>query len=416
VLPPRVESRAAIAGAVLAAALLTATLWPVDDPSARRGFSWCLLCSRQTLDALFNILAFAPLGGAFVLAGARTTRAVLLGGLLSAAIEALQGEFIPGRHGEATDVLTNTLGTLAGALLIPRWRRWLRPDSAGAAIFVFSSAAALVMVSAATAALLRPSWPEGSLFGQWAPERSPYPPFPGQVLHLEFEGQPIPNDRIAQPDALRAAIASGTFSGRTEVVTGPAAAVNASPIAAIVIGRRDAARFNQSGTDAEFGVRLAGDRIGLRPLELAVPGALPSAGERVVLEGRLSRSRLSAQVSRPAGVVSRRLDLTVGLGWVFLRPVPGPIGDWHALMSCAWLALLTAPLGYYLAVARRAADSARWSMGPAAVVTVTLTTSLWLVPVVAGLAMTPLPQWLSAGGGLVAGAWLGRLVARSPRV
>ena len=78
-------------------------------------------------DALFNILAYLPLG--FLLTLSPTHRPspwgrilvpVLIGFCLSAGMEALQ-TFIPGRVSSSLDLLFNTLGTLGGATLALFW-------------------------------------------------------------------------------------------------------------------------------------------------------------------------------------------------------------------------------------------------------------------------------------------------------
>lgn len=78
-------------------------------------------------DALFNVLAYLPLG--FLLALSPTHRPspwarilipVLIGLCLSAALEALQ-TLIPGRVSSSLDLLFNTLGTLCGATLSLFW-------------------------------------------------------------------------------------------------------------------------------------------------------------------------------------------------------------------------------------------------------------------------------------------------------
>lgn len=74
-------------------------------------------------DALTNVLAYIPLGVLTVFAcypylrrGAALLAAVLLGGLLSGSVEALQS-FLPSRVPSNLDLATNILGSFCGALL-----------------------------------------------------------------------------------------------------------------------------------------------------------------------------------------------------------------------------------------------------------------------------------------------------------
>lgn len=76
-----------------------------------------------TFDVLVNVLGYVPLGALFVLAahprprsGTAVLLALVVGGLLSATIEALQ-TFLPSRVPSNIDLMTNSIGALAGGLL-----------------------------------------------------------------------------------------------------------------------------------------------------------------------------------------------------------------------------------------------------------------------------------------------------------
>lgn len=90
-------------------------------------FSWS---SEYAKDVLINIAGFVPLGFCFCACLSTKNRTshpvfftILLGGTISLTIEILQA-FIPTRDSGMTDVITNTLGTLLGALLC-RWSKLL---------------------------------------------------------------------------------------------------------------------------------------------------------------------------------------------------------------------------------------------------------------------------------------------------
>lgn len=104
----------------------------------------------SSADLIVNVLAYVPLGLSVVLAHASgrsasrvLLRATLVGFVLSFGVESLQ-VYLPSRVSALSDLLTNTLGTFAGALLglqlgaqrpvgmaLARWRmRWIQPGRA----------------------------------------------------------------------------------------------------------------------------------------------------------------------------------------------------------------------------------------------------------------------------------------------
>ena len=118
-------------------------------------------------DALFNVLAYLPLG--FLLTLAPTHRRspwgrillpVLFGFALSASLEALQ-TLIPGRVSSSLDLLFNTLGTLIGATLSLFWGPTLL-----AAASRLRTRLGVRQLSAETGLLLLALW----LFAQISPE------------------------------------------------------------------------------------------------------------------------------------------------------------------------------------------------------------------------------------------------------
>ena len=118
-------------------------------------------------DALFNVLAYLPLG--FLLTLAPTHRRspwgrillpVLFGFTLSASLEALQ-TLIPGRVSSSLDLLFNTLGTLIGATLSLFWG-----PSLLAAASRLRTRLGVRQLSAETGLLLLALW----LFAQISPE------------------------------------------------------------------------------------------------------------------------------------------------------------------------------------------------------------------------------------------------------
>lgn len=118
-------------------------------------------------DALFNVLAYLPLGFLLTLSPqhrhspwARVLIPVLAGFFLSASMEALQ-TFIPGRVSSSLDLLFNTIGTLCGATLA----LFYGPDLLAAA-GRFRLRLGVKRLSAETGLILLALW----LFAQISPE------------------------------------------------------------------------------------------------------------------------------------------------------------------------------------------------------------------------------------------------------
>ena len=118
-----------LAGMLLLAALALiagATLTPTAVSHTAGRTWWCLACDPKWLaDAISNVALFIPLGVVLLLLGVRVSRAVLIGSLLSLAIETSQAVGIPGgRTAELSDWLTNTAGAFAGAWVVAE-HAWL---------------------------------------------------------------------------------------------------------------------------------------------------------------------------------------------------------------------------------------------------------------------------------------------------
>lgn len=66
-----------------------------------------------------NVVFFVPVGflGGLLFSYRFWWLAIVGGGLLSAAVEGVQGAFLPGRVSSAQDVVANTLGTILGCLV-----------------------------------------------------------------------------------------------------------------------------------------------------------------------------------------------------------------------------------------------------------------------------------------------------------
>jgi glycopeptide antibiotics resistance protein len=92
------------------------TLTPTGGPNDVQWLPWT---DPNTVNAVGNVLLFAPLGAALRLVGRGRGATALAAFALSASIEALQ-LLIPGRTTSTADVIWNTLGAVLGWRLAAR--------------------------------------------------------------------------------------------------------------------------------------------------------------------------------------------------------------------------------------------------------------------------------------------------------
>lgn len=125
------------AAAVVLAGMGAVLLWPA--PVDRELYGTILRLIRrlqghglpvwvdyQAVESLANVLLYIPLGmlAAALLPVRRWWLAVLLCAALTAGVEGFQDLFLPGRQGDARDVLLNSCGALLGAAAAAA-ARWL---------------------------------------------------------------------------------------------------------------------------------------------------------------------------------------------------------------------------------------------------------------------------------------------------
>ena len=91
---------------------------PQQELAARLTPWWCLICGDHGgQDVINNVLLFIPFALGLRLAGLPSRTVVVTGGLVSLSVELLQWGVVAGRDASLSDVLTNTLGSLVGAMV-----------------------------------------------------------------------------------------------------------------------------------------------------------------------------------------------------------------------------------------------------------------------------------------------------------
>jgi hypothetical protein len=379
---------------VLALALIAAaTLVPVSGP-AQGSLRFCLLCGeRSVADAFLNILLFAPLGMALKALPQR--RVVLVGCLVSGSIELLQF-FLPGRFPSPSDVLFNSLGTLAGAGLARRAPALLHPGPRYAEIAGRGALGAAVAVLAVAGLMLRPALPRTVYWGQWTPEFANLEHYHGRVQGVRLGTILIPDAPNEYSSQLRTDFLQGVpldvsvRAGRPPQMLAPIFNIyDENQQEVLLIGA------NRADLVLHYRMRAAVFRLN-RP-ELYVPGALRDVREGDLLQLQLRRTTrgFCAIVN---GVPACPLGFTPGASWGLLASpglVPKAV---HDTLNFVWLVLLFAPAGFWI-------TRPVGALGAAAVALAALA----VIPRLVGFLPTPPAEYLAALGGFVLGWIIQRL-------
>lgn len=352
-------------------------------------------------DVILNIILFVPLGIGLGLAGVRPRTAALVGGLASAAIELAQLVVVPGRFASIHDIITNTSGTVIGALLVAgwagraRWWRSLAPLAAGTVIVLWIGGGFLLRAS-----LPGPRW-----YGQWAHDFERVETFRGRVLSYSMRGMAVGDGRIEdKTGALRAPLTrADTLVHRATVVTGTPTGGRAQ-IVAVVAGRRgEIASIWEDGTAITARQRLRLSDAGLRtPWIRLEQGLPPRSGDTVHIEFAVTSGgmRLSAETS--AGRVESRLRATPDLFWSAFLP-----GEYQGGAGRRWWPLVPAVLTCGMLGLAIGARPASLALAVSAI--------LLTGPLLAGGAFPDLPLVLTALVGTAGGGWFSSLLGLGKR-
>lgn len=377
----------------------------------------CLVCgSRGGVDAILNLLLFAPLGFALTLCGVRPARAIVAMALLSASIEAIQFMAIPGRDATLGDIVMDTAGGAIGVAMAHWSSAWLRPSSRFAAWACGGWSALWLAMQALSSFAFAPSLPDAAYYGQIARSFASMATFRGNVLDAHVGATTIPDERMASGSNVRALLATGATVSAV-VVPGPATS-RLAPIIRIADRHRDEVLIlGQDARAIVFGVRTGAAVLRLRPPLFALPDALPgSAPTDTVGSNAQSTVRLDARygstvhlAAEQSGIrVARDIQAVAGLGWTLVLPEQWYIegSAFEAAITALWFAAGLFPLGYWAGWVR-----ARHDVAPPAILLVVITVALaailacglTLIPLRSGLSPANSIHWLSAVAGTVAG-------------
>ena len=334
-----------------------ATLLPELDQVP--GNHLCLICGTfGGVDALLNVILFMPLGVGLALLGCRATRAIAVAFALSAVIELAQLLVVTGRDATIGDVLMNTVGGALGFALTRYAASWLRPSPGEARRLIVWASVFWLLVQGACNYAFSVSLPASQYYGQLARALGRWEVFAGKIYSARVDGIAIPNAKMSESEALRAALLQG--GPVVAAVTSAGATRGTAPIVRIADdSEREILLFAQRGNAALFGVRTGAAILRLRRPQFLLPTAFPSAAiasngaDTIILTGRYTGLEAGLSARSRADSVGTQLPIFASLGWILILPF-----DWflHAtrlesILSIVWTAILLIPLGYWAGLA-----------------------------------------------------------------
>lgn len=348
---------------------------------------------RGTADVVVNLLLFLPFGAALAAAGVSPLRCVLGGALLSAGVEFAQ-LYLPGRDPSLGDVVSNTLGSGLGVVLVATAPSWLLPAGARASRLSRAAALAAAALCFVTGWLLAPAPPRPSYAALWTPNLGRLQWYRGRVQDVTLGNVALPAGPVANSAAMRELLlAPRGFTLHVRAIAGPR--TDALGGFLVIEGERGRELLlvgpHRDDLVFRFRTRAVALHLRLDAPDIRLSNALRSVtpGDTLAITVRGSRGRytLSANASRADG-----LGFTVASGWgLLVYPEVGPAW-FKTLCSFAWLAALWAPAGFW---ARTRGDA--WVIVGAVAV------ALLGAPAVTPLEATPRLLWAAAAVGGIAG-------------
>jgi hypothetical protein len=374
--------------------ILTASLWPGSgaarpEPTPTDGGG-----ALQLADLLRNAIGYVPLGACLAWSRRSAPSAVLLGSLLSAAVELAQ-HWIPGRIPNLVDWISNTAGTAIGVFLHRAAPAWGSPSPAYARRLAIGASAVATAILAGTGILLAPAPTDATYFGHHTPALGHLASYAGTLLDASLDGVPIPIGRIDDSHRVRAAL-SGNYTLKATVRAGQPPNGLAAFVMITDATYHEILLLGPDREDLVYRFRSLGESLGFEPARVRMPHALRGVEPGNVLGLRVERSGGDLCIEL-RGVLECGLGLTLGDGWLLLAPDALGLASLHPILNMAWMAALFLPLGYW--------GRKNWpSLAGCAVAA----TALFAVPAVTPLLSTPASQLLAAA----CGAGLGQVARR----
>ncbi len=398
--------RAALGLTIAALVLIAAeTLIPHPERAALVAETpiWCLVCGDLgVVDVVLNTGLFIPLGAGLALLGKSWRQAMVVGAMLSFAIEVAQYFAIAGRDASLSDLVTNTGGTALGALLAGSWRVWLLPNRRTARLLAAVTATVWLAQVAIAGAAMEPTLPASGYWGQRAADLAQFDTFPGKLLEARVGASSLPSHRLPNSAEVREQLLAGAELTAVVEPDGPTQGI--APLASIFDDdQREIAVLGQWNEDLVFRLRARAIDLQLRPPAVRLPSVFRNAaGETLTVAGSVRGKRFVIEAAGPGGRSSRLLPLSAQWGWSLLLPFDYAFGPEVGWLSALWIGGWLLPVGFWLR---------RSGLAPA------LAAALAVILLALGLVGIPalfrepasVTEWAAGLAGAASGWGLGRL-------
>ncbi|HEX2248946.1 MAG TPA: VanZ family protein [Gemmatimonadales bacterium] len=387
---------------LLAIAALTLVPIPEQSSAAQETPLWCLVCGDYGgVDVINNVLLFVPFGAGLWLWGRSFRSVLVVGALLSLAIESLQLLIIAGRDASLSDLLTNTLGSWVGARVASHREGFLRPATSQALRLALGGGLAWIAVQSASAVLLRPWVPESAMYGAWGRDIPGRDRFDGRVTAASVAGIVIPPSGTTLGQELASRLRHGQVRLEVELVTGENRS-SWSPVLEVRDRTRTVLALQAVGRDLVFEPAARSHLLRLRRPAIRMRRALPAQPGTPVQITAGRRADTLWGVWNGAGRIGQSVQgLSPSFGWSLVTPVQYAFGRGVRLITGAWLALWLVPFGYWSAGASEGRLRGMWLPG------LLLVSGLALIAGLLGYPASHWSEWLAGlvGLGLGWAAW-----------
>ena len=386
----------AAALAIIGAATLTPQLPNPHLPPWYQPFTG----AGDLADALLNIGLFVPLGIALGIARVGRGRAIVIALATTVTVELLQGLVIPGRQASVGDVVMNVLGGWLGHAIARGTVAAVRADARQARRLAMDYAAAWLLATLVTAALLRPAIPvAGGAYRGRCGEGDLPACFPGQLARPAALREPgrrevaiVEGARL--PVGREPTLVVEIVDGGIAYQPGRIAGLSTTPGGALLM-------LEQRSDWLLFLARTQGANWGLRSPAVVLRGVLGHPGRHVVATAGVSGTARWLET----GGRRAELRLSAAEGWRLFFPWSALKDDIIRTVGALFHAICLIPLAFWLA---RRSGRERGRAVLAGVVPTMVGAAVAFIGggLLLGLAPTRATDWLGALAGAVVGALL----------